>query len=150
MICSTDFSISHGGKNDLTKHVTRKHHQEMARAGTSSQSLVSFCTPQQRAIEAEARWAIFTAKHNIAFLTSDYATKLFCKMFPDSVIAKKFVCGRTKTTAIVKEALVPHFSGENGKKYVLPLLIAYERVQRHMLTTGMSKNHHIDPGQKLL
>ena len=30
-------------------------------------------------------------------------------MFPDSEIARKFACGRTKTTAIVKEALSPYY-----------------------------------------
>ena len=30
-------------------------------------------------------------------------------MFPDSEIAKKFACGHTKTTAIIKQALAPHF-----------------------------------------
>ncbi len=30
-------------------------------------------------------------------------------MFPDSDIAKKFSCGHTKTAAIVKEALGPHY-----------------------------------------
>ena len=60
-------------------------------------------------IEAETRWAMFVSKHNVAFLSSDHANKLFAKMFPDSEVAKKFACGRTKTTAIVKEALAPHF-----------------------------------------
>ena len=30
-------------------------------------------------------------------------------MFPDSEIARKFACVRTKTTAIVKEALSPYY-----------------------------------------
>ena len=30
-------------------------------------------------------------------------------MFPDSEIASKFGCGRTKKTAIVKEAFAPHY-----------------------------------------
>ena len=30
-------------------------------------------------------------------------------MFPDSEIAKQFACGRTKTTAIIKEAFSPHY-----------------------------------------
>ena len=34
---------------------------------------------------------------------------LFAQMFPDSEIARKFACGRTKTTAIVKEALSPYY-----------------------------------------
>ncbi len=49
------------------------------------------------------------AKHNISFQTSDHATKLFSRMFPYSNIAKKFACGHTKTAAIIKEALAPHF-----------------------------------------
>ena len=30
-------------------------------------------------------------------------------MFPDSEIAKKFSCGHTKTAAIIKRALAPHY-----------------------------------------
>ena len=60
-------------------------------------------------IEAETRWSIFVAKHGLSFLVSDHATKLFPVMFPDSKIAQSFACGRTKTTAIVKEVLAPYF-----------------------------------------
>ncbi len=42
-------------------------------------------------------------------MSSGHANKLFAKMFPDSEIAQKFVCGRTKCIAIVKEALGPHY-----------------------------------------
>ncbi len=61
---------------------------------------------------------MFVAKHNLAFLNSEHASKLFAQMFPDSEIARKFpdseiarkfACGRTKTTAIVKEALSPYY-----------------------------------------
>ena len=31
-------------------------------------------------IGAEARWSFFVAKHNIAVLTSDHATKIFSKI----------------------------------------------------------------------
>lgn len=54
-------------------------------------------------------WSLFIAKHNLAFLTSDHANKLFKEMFPDSEFAKKFACGRTETTAIVKEALALYY-----------------------------------------
>ena len=30
-------------------------------------------------------------------------------MFPDSEIAKKFACGHTKTAAVIKYALAPHY-----------------------------------------
>lgn len=102
-LCSSDFSIAHGGRNDVTTHVKGKHHKDIA------MSVVSFLKPQG-VIQAEAMWAMFVVEHNLAFKASDHATKLFRKMFPDSEVAKKFACGRTKTTAIIKGALAPHFS----------------------------------------
>ena len=52
---------------------------------------------------------MLVAKHNLAFLKSEHASKLFAQMFPDLKIARKFACGRTKTTAIVKEAFSPYY-----------------------------------------
>ena len=111
LFCSSDFSITHGGKNDVTSHIKTKRHIEMDKAASASKSVNSFFKPdiQQSTIKAETLWSLFTAKHNLAFLNSDHANKLFKEMFPDSEIAKKFACGRTKTTAIVKDALAPHF-----------------------------------------
>ena len=95
----------------MTTHIKGKIHKEKGQAASSTRSLTSFYNPEvtQRLIEAETRWALFVAEHNIAFLSSDHATKLFPKMFSDSEIGKRFACGRTKTTAIVKTALAPHF-----------------------------------------
>ena len=108
-LCQSDFSIAHGGRSDVTTHVNGKHHYSAASSSGSIkahfQSKVS-----DKQIEAEARWSLFIAKHNLAFMASDHANRLFPKMFPDSTIAKKFACGRTKTTAIVKAALSPHFT----------------------------------------
>ena len=101
----------HHGRNDVTTHVKGKHHKEMATASSSSRSITSMFNPKvsESAIKAEALRAMFVAKHNIPFLASDHANKLFPKMFPDSELAKQFSCGRTKTTAIVTQALAPHF-----------------------------------------
>ena len=104
MICSSDFSIAHGGRHDVSTHVKGKHHIEMAKP-CSSRSVASFFRPQavsQNVIRAKALWAMFVVEHNLAFQSSDHVTKLFPKMFPDSEIAKKFACGRTKTAAIIK------------------------------------------------
>ncbi len=78
----------------------------------SSKSITSFLRPQvsHSVIEAEALWASFVVEHNLAFNASDHATKLFPKMFPDSEVAKKFACGRTKTAAVIKGALAPNLS----------------------------------------
>ena len=94
-ICGIDISVSHGGRNDVTKHISVKNHRDMASASASSRSISSFLRPStsQKAIEAEMRWALFVAKHNLAFLTSDHAAKLFGKMFSDFEVAKSFTCG---------------------------------------------------------
>ena len=108
--CASDFNISHSGRNDVTSHIRSKHHGEMAKA-CSSKSISSFVKPptNHKVIEAEALWTTFVAKHNLAFETSNHATKLFHRMFPDSEIAKKFTCGHSKTAAIIKEALALHY-----------------------------------------
>ena len=46
MICVTDISVSHGGRNDIMKHIKGKHHQEMVKSATSTRPLASgFSTP---------------------------------------------------------------------------------------------------------
>ena len=90
--------FSNGGRSDVAEHLNRKH--EIAKAASSTRALASFYKPHiaQSVIEAEVPWATFMRKCNLAFLTSDHATKLFAKMFPDSEIVKKFAC---KTRAII-------------------------------------------------
>ena len=75
------------------------------------------------AMKSEALWAMFVAKHNLPFLASDHANNLFPKMFPDSELAKQFSCGRTKTTAIVKEGLAPHFLNKVTRELTNPFSI---------------------------
>ena len=89
-------------------HVNRMKHKQWGEAASSSQSVSSIFKAKANPLVIEAE-AAFVAKHNLAFLSSDHATVLFKKMFPNSDIAKKFSCGRTKTTSIIKSALVPHF-----------------------------------------
>ena len=115
--CLSDFSSSHGGRNDVTTHVNGNHHQEKRQAALSTRSITSFYNPEimQRLIEAETRWAMFVAQHNIAFLTSDHLTRLFLKMFPDSEIGKILACGHTKTTAIVKTHMRHTFTKKHSK-----------------------------------
>lgn len=123
VLCSSDFSIAHGGKHDVTTHISGKQHKQNASAASSSGTLSSMFQAQlcDSQIEAEARWSLFVAKHNLAFSTSDHANKLFPKIFPDSAIAKKFFCGRTK--AIVKEALAPHYLNEVVASMLNPFCI---------------------------
>ena len=85
-ICAVDFNISHGGRNDVNRHVNRMKHKQWGAAASSSQSVSSIFKAKANplVIEAEAPWAAFVAKHNLA---SDPATVLFKKMSPDPDIA---------------------------------------------------------------
>ena len=58
---------------------------------------------------AETVFANLIVKHNIPFLVADHFSDAVKVMFPDSAIAQKFHCKRTKTTHIVNEALAPHW-----------------------------------------
>ncbi len=110
-ICGTDISTSHGGRNDVAKHIGTTKHKDMAAALSSSRTVSTFFRAQSspKVIEAEAHSALFVAKHNLSFLSSEHAAKLFGKMFSDSEIAKSFSCGCTKCAALVTNALAPHF-----------------------------------------
>ena len=49
-------------------------------------------------------------EHNLAFAIGDHFTKLVKEMFPDSKIAQRFSCSRTKAAAVINRALAPHAS----------------------------------------
>ena len=109
-ICSSDFNISHGGRNDVTTHVRGKHHTDMARATSSTRSLGSHFRPQtsQGVIEAEALWSLFVINTNFLFsqviMQQNYSTTCF----PILKLLRNFLWA-TKTAAIIKHALAPHY-----------------------------------------
>ena len=76
--CNSDFSVAHGGKNDVVAHINTKKHKESGKAITTSKSVTNFFRRDisTSTINAESLWAMFVAKHNLAFLSSDHATRL--------------------------------------------------------------------------
>ena len=56
-------------------------------------------------INAEVMFSYFVAEHNLPAAIADQFTDLAPRLFPDSEVAKKFRCKRTKTTQIVKRCL---------------------------------------------
>lgn len=93
-------------------HMDTAKHKKAANglAGNSSLSKFGFKPTggvQCNVIRAETLYSVFVAEHNIPFAVADHFTKICKQMFPDSDIAKKFACGKTKTTQIIKRALAP-------------------------------------------
>ena len=58
-------------------------------------------------ITAEVMFSYFVAKHNLPAAIADHFTNLAPRLSPDSEVAKKFRCKRTKTTQIVNGCLAP-------------------------------------------
>ena len=56
---------------------------------------------------AELCFARFVVEHNLPFAAADHFNSLVPVMFPDSKIAAKFACARTKTAALITYVLAP-------------------------------------------
>ena len=102
-VCECDFSISHGGANDITAHVKRKKHITLAQSRESNQNIGQFFRRSDYStIRAETLMANFLIEHNLPFAIMDHFSELVPKMFPDSKVASSFACKRTKSTAIAR------------------------------------------------
>ena len=116
-ICNTDFSIGHGGENDIKRHVALNKHVQTVAAPKSTQNVSNFfagssssCT-EDKIIKAELLFTGFLCEHNLPISTADHSGKMFKRMFPDSKIAQKYACGRTKTTHILSGAVAKESVG---------------------------------------
>ena len=49
------------------------------------------------------------AEHNFAFNASTHMSQLYSHMFRDSKVAKAFQCRQSKTGALIRQVLGPHF-----------------------------------------
>lgn len=119
-LCKSHISISHGGLNDITRHVSGAVHKQRLQDVAGSTSLMMVLSTQSQSHKvmlAEVLFSKYIAMHNIPFQAADHFSDLVKTMFPDSSIAKDFACKHTKSRSIVCEALDPHY-----KKLVLSSL----------------------------
>ena len=81
----------------------KKNAEALQRASLHTQPLSSFCKKEDLSvIRAEVLFMDFLVEHSIQPAVADHTGELFRQMFPDSRIAKKYACARTKTTQIIK------------------------------------------------
>ena len=79
---------------------------EIAKAHRSSSLFKYFPkagNDEEDVTKAELSFTGFLLEHNLPIAPTDHAGPLFKKMFPDSKIASKYSCARTKTTAVLGE-----------------------------------------------
>ncbi|XP_033028453.1 uncharacterized protein LOC117060345 [Lacerta agilis] len=118
-ICGCDFSVSHGGRTDVTQHkISAKHKRGLEaqkHAPTVSAFVTGNTTEADQVINAEATMAMLCAKNNVSFTFCDDFNKCVARMFPDSAIARKYSAGETKTTQIIKGAIAAELDDELAK-----------------------------------
>ena len=112
--CGKDIKICCGGANDLLRHSATALHQGSAKTVNTTPNIATFMAANTslatKVIKSEVLFSSFVAEHNLAINVAEHAGKLFKAMFPDSEIAKRFSCGRTKTTEVIKGALAPFYT----------------------------------------
>lgn len=106
--CSGTFSLSHGGRSDITQHLKTEKHKAADTASASSRSMEQFFRKnefgniEQKLAATEGCWSYHTVHHNQTFRSTDCTSKIIQRIFEP-----KYSCARTKTEAIVCNVLSP-------------------------------------------
>ncbi|CAH0563113.1 unnamed protein product [Brassicogethes aeneus] len=107
--CNGEFSIAHGGKNDINKHLSTSKHKRALTSAASSSTMhtyfrkTAFLDEEKNLAIAEGLFAYHTINHNQSFRSMDCTSQLIRNIFN-----KKFTCARTKTEAIVCNVFYPY------------------------------------------
>lgn len=104
--CDCDFSISHGGLNDVRKHANRKNHVDLMKAKMTTKS-VPVCFQENRAnllnAAKEATQVYHMVRHNHSFKSMACTSKLMRCVYNE----KEFACSATKSMTIVTGVFEP-------------------------------------------
>ncbi|KAL8593255.1 hypothetical protein ACOMHN_009909 [Nucella lapillus] len=114
--CQVDFKVSHGGWNDVQNHLETAGHERKSAAKNNTSALSAFGFTQEKemtdkelqVIKAETLFSHFLVEHNLPISASDHAGPLFRAMFPNSEIAQRYGCARTKTTSLLQTCSSTH------------------------------------------
>ncbi|KAF2896975.1 hypothetical protein ILUMI_09199 [Ignelater luminosus] len=106
--CQSTFSITLGGRRDITRHLTREKYKKHINAAASSSVLTNYYrndtygTCERKLAISEALFAYHAVAHNRSFRSMDCTLKIKQKRFEN-----KFTCARTKSEAIIKRVIAP-------------------------------------------
>ncbi|KAK9965840.1 hypothetical protein ABG768_004906 [Culter alburnus] len=109
-LCKTSFSIGHGGEYDVKRHRLTETNKKRVQQKETSKSMDAFLRPKNdfladKVTAAEVTSVYHTVQHATSYRAGDCGTKLAPTIYPDSDIAKRMACGRTKAEAIVTDVL---------------------------------------------
>ena len=109
-LCKCLVSCKNQGEKDVRRHLESQKHCSNAKAVENQQSVTTFFKSssdpiQEKVTRAEVKISTVLAHHNIPIAVADHLSPMFKNIFPDSQIAKMYLCARTKTACILNGAL---------------------------------------------
>ena len=111
-VCSRDVKVAASGLYDITEHTKSNLHAANLKRHEEGATVNTFFKPQpnggdfaNEVSRAEVMFSYFVREHNLPATIGDHLTYLARSMFPNSGIAKRFMCKRTKTTHLMKRSL---------------------------------------------
>jgi hypothetical protein len=112
LFCNSNFTVKHEGIKSINDHLLTQKHKTSIKAKESTNSVKTFfitknTEEENKVILCELTFIYHNVMHHNSYLSLDCEMKLAAKAFPDSSIAKKLRCGRTKGEMIVKNVLCP-------------------------------------------
>ncbi|XP_043923159.1 uncharacterized protein LOC122798364 isoform X2 [Protopterus annectens] len=113
-VCKSNFTITHGGRNDLQRHMDRDKHKMNSKHAASERKEIGVVTTQAQ----QTSWALIMAKsevafvsllaeHNLPFTLGDQLLKYIKKYCTDLEVVMKISCGATKAICIAQDVSGP-------------------------------------------
>lgn len=103
--CHSDFSIKHGGLNDVNSHERTKKHQEFVKVKMTTKPVVK-CFDDKENLQNAAKEGMVVyhmIRHNYAFKSMACTSEMIRLVFDQT----KFACSATKASAIVTGVFEP-------------------------------------------
>ena len=105
-LCHQSFSIKYEGRRALVIHADSQKHKDLVEQQKRSLVLSSFLvkrgsSQENLIIAAEVGQVYHSVSHHLSYASLDCGNKLLPKICPDSEIARKISCGRTKASSII-------------------------------------------------
>lgn len=109
-ICQIQFTIKHDGVGAIKQHINSQKHKNMNNEQKQNQLFHNFFesknTPENESLAlCELSFTYHSVKHHHSYNSADCFMKNAKILFPDSKLAQKLRCGRTKMEVIVKNIL---------------------------------------------
>ena len=113
--CNEQFSIHHGGKNDIERHIQLKNHiNNMKSFSVNRQLITSTMKPSKEGEEtaaAESTLVYHGVRHCHSYLSQQCTTNVIKTIFSSCpATGKSISCGRTKCSSIAVNVLAPYFT----------------------------------------